>query len=234
MIITIDGPTASGKSTLARMLAQRLNYYYICSGLLYRALAYLLVTYYGYTEKNIEHIALQDIAACFNPDKFIYSYDGVHERILYDNQDITPYLKDSVIDHITSITSVNEHVRHCVTVLQHSLAAAHDIVIDGRDTGSAVFPAADVKFFLTASLQVRAQRWLYDQKKRGHNFSTHEAQEKVADRDRRDSERAVAPLIIPSDAHVIDNSNFTLEQTCAVMSEYVDQVIHKNELSSVE
>lgn len=222
MIITIDGPTASGKSTIARMLAQELGYYYVCSGLLYRALAYLLINHYGYTEQTVAHVDPKDIAACFDKDKFLYLYDAQHgERILFDNEDITPYLKDSFIDRITSITSVNEYVRHFVTILQHSLAQDHDIVIDGRDTGSAVFPHAEVRFFLTALLEIRAQRWLVDQNKHGHHFMLEQAMEKVADRDKRDMERTIAPLIIPNGGIVVDNSALTLEQTFQEMLAHV-------------
>lgn len=226
MIITIDGPTASGKSTIARMLAKELGYYYVCSGLLYRALAYLLINNYGYTESTVAHVDPKDIAACFDQDKFVYLYDvDQRERIVFDNEDITPYLKDSFIDRITSITSVNEYVRHFVTVLQHSLAKDHDIVIDGRDTGSAVFPHAEVRFFLTASLEVRAQRWLTDQNnKHGHHFTLEQAMEKVADRDKRDMERALAPLIIPNGGIVVDNSDLTLEQTFQEMLAHVKAV----------
>lgn len=228
MIITIDGPTASGKSTIARMLAQELGYYYVCSGLLYRALAYLLINNYGYTESTVAHVDPQDIAACFDQDKFMYLYDAEYgERILFDNEDITPYLKDSFIDRITSITSVNEYVRHFVTIMQHAIKDDHDIVIDGRDTGSAVFPHADVKFFLTASLEVRAQRWLTDQNKHGHHFTLEQAMQKVADRDKRDMERAIAPLIIPNGGIVVDNSGLTLEQTFQEMLAHV-RAVKKN------
>jgi len=224
-IITIDGPTASGKSTIARMLAKELNYYYVCSGLLYRALAYLLINHYGYTESTVTHVEPKDIAACFEPEKFMYLYDAQHgERIIFDNEDITGYLKDSFIDRIASITSVSEYVRHFVTLLQHSLAADHNIVIDGRDTGSTVFPHADVKFFLTASVEVRAQRWLQDQHKRGHHFVLQEAVDKIVDRDRRDMQRAVAPLIIPEGAIIVDNSNFTLQQTFDEMLAHVKAI----------
>lgn len=226
MIITIDGPTASGKSTIARMLAQELHYYYVCSGLLYRSLAYILVNHFGYTEDTVTHVDPKDIAACFDPEKFQYLYDAQNrERIMFDNEDITPYLKDSFIDRITSITSVNEYVRHFVTLLQHAIAADHNIVIDGRDTGSVVFPHADIKFFLTASIEVRAQRWLHDQMGHNHHYVLQQAIEKIADRDRRDTERAVAPLIIPDDAIIVDNSDLTLEQTFDTMMAHIRIVL---------
>jgi len=225
IIITIDGVVASGKSTLARMLAKHLHYYYICSGLLYRALAYLLINKYGYTEHTIINVDPKDIAACFDSNLFRYVYDDKkNEQVFFAEQNITPYLKDSFIDKITSITSTNIHVRHFVTQLQHTLAQEHNIVIDGRDVGSAVFPHAQVKFYLTASIEVRAQRWLQDQRKQGHHYALQEAIEKIVDRDRRDKERAVAPLIIPEDAIVIDNSNLNLQETFGIMVSEVNKI----------
>jgi cytidylate kinase len=225
MIITIDGVVASGKSTIARMLAHKLGYYYVCSGLLYRALAYVLINKFNYTEETVHTVNPQDIAACFDSSLFSYVYDEEHnERVFFEGQDITPYLKDSFIDKVTSITSVNVHVRHSVTQLQHTLAAEHDIVIDGRDVGSIVFPHAQVKFYLTASIEVRAQRWMNDQNRRGHHYSLQEAVEKIADRDNRDTERAIAPLIIPDGAVVVDNSNVTLDQTLKEMLIHVSVV----------
>src|SRR5690606_2116123 len=103
MIITIDGPTASGKSSIARMLAEKLGYYYVNSGLLYRSLAYLLITNYGYTQDTVYNVDSQDVAACFDAQKFSYEYSSDHkERIFFDGTEITPYLKDSFIDKITS------------------------------------------------------------------------------------------------------------------------------------
>jgi len=225
-IITIDGVVASGKSTLARMIAHELHYYYLCSGLLYRSLAYVLVHIFGYTQKTITHINIADIAQCFDPQRFEYRYDTEHqERIFFDGQDITPLLKDSLIDTITSITSVNIHVRQCVTNIQHMLASDHNIVIDGRDVGSVVFPHAQVKFYVTAAIEVRAERWLLDQKKHGHVYTVQQAIEKIADRDNRDRERTVAPLIIPEGAIVIDTSDMSIQEAYALMLEAIREVL---------
>lgn len=222
MIITIDGPVASGKSTVSRMLAQKLGYYYLCSGLLYRALGYLLINRYGYTLETVAEPSQKDIIRCLDSQKFLYHYDDqIQERIFFDSEDITPYLKDRFIDKVASVVSVNVQVRQTVTQLQRNIASRSDIVTDGRDVGSAVFPNAEVKFFITASVDVRAERWRKDQEKYGNYFSIDQAIAAITDRDDRDKNRAIAPLIVPESAIVIDTSELNIEQTVEKMVECI-------------
>lgn len=224
MIVTIDGPVASGKSTVGRLLAQRLGYVYICSGYLYRAMAYVLATYYGYNEKTIAHPTDEDLSLCCDPAMLVYFYeDNSQEKIFFNGRDITAYLKDSFIDKITSLISINQNVREYVMRMQHALAKEHDCVIDGRDVGSTVFPDAEVKFFLTACVEVRAQRWLLDQKKMGHFFSLEKAIAQITERDERDKKRKIAPLIIPVDAYIIDSSTMTIDQVVECLLGHVKE-----------
>jgi len=218
MIITIDGPTASGKSTVSRMLADKLEFYYVCSGLIYRAIAYLLVNRHGYTPETLPLVLADDLAQCADPQRLQYSYDELsHERIFFDHEDITVYLKDKFIDYVTSIVSVNKDVRKAVTAIQRDIADGYDIVIDGRDVGSVVFPDAQVKFFVTASVKVRAERWRKDQERYDNHMSLMEAITLITDRDERDKNRSIAPLIIPKNAIVIDTSKLSVEQTVEKM-----------------
>jgi len=223
MIITIDGPTASGKSTVSRILADQLSFYYLCSGLIYRAVAYLLVNNHGYTPETLAHVRLEDIMECADPAKLRYEYDELsQERIFFENDDITLYLKDKFIDQVTSIVSVNKAVRKAVTAIQRDIAQYYDIVIDGRDVGSVVFPEASVKFFLTASVEVRAARWAKDQERYDNHLSLDEAIVLITERDDRDKNRTIAPLVIPQDAIVIDTSLLSIEQTVAKMMEHIN------------
>ncbi|HLW72811.1 MAG TPA: (d)CMP kinase [Candidatus Babeliales bacterium] len=223
MIITIDGPVASGKSTVSRILADKLGCYYLCSGLIYRAIAYLLVNNYGYTITTIDHIAAEDVKQCADVARLRYHYDELcQERIFFDNRDITLYLKDKFMDQVSSIVSVNRDVREAVTAIQRDIASHYNIVTDGRDVGSVVFPAAQVKFFLTASVEVRASRWRKDQEKYDNHFSLAEAVALITERDNRDKNRTIAPLIIPSDAIVIDNSELNVEQVVEKMMYYIN------------
>lgn len=223
MIITIDGPVASGKSTVGRVLADRLDYYYVCSGLLYRAVAYLLVDRHGYTPETLTSVNVKDLEECVDPKRLQYSYDGLsYERIFFDHEDITVYLKDKFIDQVTSIVSVNKDVRKAITALQRDIADNHNIVIDGRDVGSVVFPQAEIKFFVTASVAVRAERWRKDQKRYNYDVSLDEAVASITDRDERDKKRMIAPLVIPENAIVVDTSDLTIQQTVEKMMEYIN------------
>lgn len=225
MIITIDGPVASGKSTVSRMLAQKLNYYYLCSGLLYRALGYLLINKYGYTLETVGSPKQDDIMRCFDPHKFSYQYaQDTQERIVFEGLDITVQLKERFMDKVASVVSVNEDVRTAVTQIQRDIASLHNIVTDGRDVGSVVFPQAEYKFFVTASVAVRAARWRKDQEKYGNHFSVDEAVTIITDRDERDKTRTIAPLIVPQGAIVIDTSDMSIEQTIAKMLEYIKKL----------
>ena len=223
MIITIDGPTASGKSTVSRILADRLSYYYICSGLIYRAIAYVLVNKYGYSPDTLMAVRTEDIAQCADTQRLQYNYDGLsQERIFFDQEDITVFLKDKFVDQITSLVSVNKHVRTAVTAIQRAIADNHNIVIDGRDVGSVVFPHAQIKFFITASVAVRAERWRKDQERYDNHLSLDEAVALITQRDERDRNRAIAPLVVPQGAIVIDTSDLSKEETIEKIVEYVN------------
>jgi cytidylate kinase len=218
MIITIDGPTASGKSTAARLLAHELGYYYLASGLLFRALAYLLVQEKKYSLQMLSQPSEHDVAFYLESPDFTYTYDPVFkEQVCYKGKQLTPYLKSKEIDQAASILSTNPLVREYLMNMQRSIAQRHDIVVDGRDCGSVVFPYAQVKFYLTADLVVRAQRWREEQLKKGIELSFEQAKKEVEVRDLRDMSREIAPLKVPEGAVIVDNTKFTMDETVAYM-----------------
>lgn len=213
MIITIDGPAASGKSTVAQMLAKKLSFYYLNSGLLYRALAHILVTHERYTAEQLAHPRIEHLTACLDPMRFCYDYDeSGNVTITFDGNNITPVLKDMQVSHDASIVSADAQVRDALLHVQHRIAAAYHVVIEGRDTGSHVFPHADYKFFLTASPQERAHRWQAMQEKRGTPCTYQEAFDALKERDARDEKRELAPLRVPEGAVVIDSTFLNSEQ----------------------
>jgi cytidylate kinase len=225
MIITIDGPAASGKSTLAREIAQKLNLFYIASGSIYRATAYILMQDFGYTLQTIANAKLEDIKKALDPAHFSYSYDAKQGfKIMFNDHDITPELHKDPMGSAASIMSSNNIEIHKVLLkFQRQLADDHDVIIDGRDCGSVIFPQAQFKFYVTASLEVRALRWQKLQEHLGEHIPTDQAIEKVKERDARDKSRAIDPLIIPQGAVIIDNSHMNKAQTL----NYVMAIIEK-------
>lgn len=213
MIITIDGPSISGKTSIARVLARYLHFDYLASGLLFRGLAYVLVHHYNYHESQLLHPRLLDVENALRPLHFEYRYSPEGgEQVLWHGQDITPFLADEKIGKYASIIGANPQVRNALARLQHDFADDKDLVTDGRDAGSVIFPHAYLKFFLTASLQARAQRWQKNQKEIGRDISIQQAEKEISERDERDTNRPIAPLRIPEHAIIIDNSSLTKEQ----------------------
>lgn len=222
MIITIDGPTASGKSTVAALIAKKLGFFHLNTGFLYRSLAYLLVTTRGYSESALENVRQEDIAECVRSDFFSYSYDTQKDVcVSYKGEDITRFLKDSLVDRYVAIISPQKVVREAMVDQQRALAKKYNLVVDGRDVGSLVFPQANFKFYLTASLSVRGARWQKDQLARGNVFTLEKAQELVHDRDVKDMSRKISPLAVPVGGIEIDNSQLTLDQTVQKLLSYV-------------
>lgn len=227
MIITIDGPAASGKSTVARRLAHELSYYYLYSGLLYRAIAYVLVYRYGYTREQLRNPLSDDIREIVDAGLLQYAYTKqTGAQIVLECVDITQQLKTHEIDDVASISSTAPVVREAVLQLQRKLACDYDLIADGRDCGTVVFPKANHKFFLTASPQTRAQRWLVDQQKLGKHLTLEQAVGAVLERDARDTQRACCPLVVPEGAYVIDNSVLSIEETVVLFKRYCGE--HKS------
>ncbi len=216
MIITIDGPVASGKSTIARALAEQLGYMYLNSGLLFRALAYIYTKERRASDETMMHSTPHEVESIVYQGRIRYTYSMEQgARILLDGVDITPFLKDPDIDRAASLMSLNPAVRQVLLEYQRNFVGENNAVIDGRDAGTVVFPHADVKFYLTASLQIRAQRWHRDQLLKGTTISLEESLQALVERDKRDSTRSVAPLKPACDALILDTSSLTTQEVMA-------------------
>ncbi len=209
MIITIDGPVASGKSSLARELSQHLGIYYLYTGLLYRSVAHILAT----TDASLDDLSFIS--------QISYSYHDGKPCLLFGKSDITKFLSHESLSGQASIVSANPAVREALLPLQQKVGECFDVVADGRDCGSVVFPHAPFKFYLTASIAVRAKRLLGDAKRGGVVQTLDDAKREIAARDKRDMEREVAPLRVPQGAVMIDNSDMTIAQTLQEMLAHI-------------
>lgn len=209
MIITIDGPAGSGKSTVAKVLAQKLNIYYLNTGLLYRAVAYIWLK----NDPNLERIDSANTKSFFFISKIICKYVDKSQNIFYEDKNITSFLLKNTISQVASILSIKKEVRDELLSLQRNISKQYDIVADGRDCGSVVFPDADYKFYLTASLDIRAKRIFNDKRRDNQNLTYEEVKLELEQRDNRDRTRSIAPLIIPKNAIIINNSDLDENQT---------------------
>ena len=194
IVIAIDGPAASGKSSVARALARKLRYVYVNTGAMYRAVTWLAL------EKGVPPLDAGRVQQLFQFTDIVCGVRDGESTILLDGIDPTPHLvSEGVNANVSAIASVPE-VRRVLVKKQRAFAFDHDVVMEGRDIGSAVFPETPYKFYIDASAEVRAQR----RARQG-------LQDAIAARDKQDSTRRTSPLIIAEDAHVIDSSNLTIE-----------------------
>jgi cytidylate kinase len=208
MIITIDGPVGSGKSSVAKALSSRLGMYYLNTGLLYRAIAYIFFNIVH--EKGITFVKEID-----------YTYENGTLHVFFRGKDITSYLCDHMVGQQASLLSAKKEIRDSILELQRKLAKKHDLVAEGRDCGSIVFPDADYKFFLTASVEARAKRIFADKSRGNAGASFEKVKVELEKRDERDKTRDIAPLIVPEGAIIVDNSDVNLEQTIEQMVKYI-------------
>lgn len=225
MIITIDGPSGSGKSSLARAIAEKYHLHYLATSLLYRAVG--LVLSRRWDEKHQEHhwqsLTNFDYAEV---DKIIYDVDGEKASLEYEGEDITPLLSDEKIAQYASQVSTDARLRAGLLIVQQKIGSEYDLVADGRDVGSVVFPDADLKLFLTATPEMRAQRMLDDTErwKAAEQMSYQECLASVQERDARDQNRAVAPLMVPAGAVLIDSTDLSFEQVKEQVFRLIDQL----------
>jgi cytidylate kinase len=208
MVITIDGPAASGKSTVAQELARKLGWYYFSTGMLYRGVAYIISRLMHKNPAYIDSLHEHDLM--FISD-LVYTYQENKAQLFFKNRDITPYLFEPAIDQLASIVSAYHSVRKALLDVQRHTAQSYNVIAEGRDCGSIVFPNALFKFFITASLEVRAQR------KKDIHRSLHDIMEDIKQRDHRDENRTLAPLMIPQGALVLDTSLLTVQETVNIM-----------------
>lgn len=206
LIIAIDGPVGSGKSTIAKLLAQELKYTYIDSGAMYRALGLKA------TEKEISWDEGEKLARLARRIKIEFKNKNGRQEIWMDGKNVTAKIRTPLIGQAASAVSVHKGVRERMVALQQAMGKAGGVVMDGRDIGTVVFPRAEAKFYLDASLAERARRRLLDFKAQGLKISRSQMEKEIRERDRRDTNRKHSPLKKATDAVYIDTSKKSISQ----------------------
>lgn len=203
-IVTLDGPSGSGKGTVGRLLAQVLNFNYLDSGLLYRGVAILVI------EKDIalsDVSNIEEIARNMNLE-----FSSENNKIFLDGIDVSNSIRTEEISIVSSKVAQLKSVRAILHEIQRGYLKGNGLIADGRDMGTVIFPDADLKIFITASPETRAYRRHKELLGRGESVSLRDLERSIASRDRSDSERKISPLVPAVDAIIIDTSNMTVEE----------------------
>ncbi len=217
LVITMDGPAGAGKSTVAKRLAEELGYLYLDTGAMYRAVA-LAAKRAGVSPEKEEDLCLLAEKAAI---ELVPGKDRV--RVFLNGEDVSEAIRTPEIDRLSSQVAKVAGVRRILVDKQRALGARGGVVAEGRDMGSVVFPQADVKFFLTASPEVRARRRFEELKKRGLAPDFQKVLAEIIERDRQDRERPIAPLMVPPGAIIIDTSTLNIEEVLRLVLAKVEE-----------
>lgn len=218
-IITIDGPSGAGKSTVAKLIADKLGFKYLDTGAMYRAVTLYMI------ENQVDIKNEEEVINALN--KLNIGFDSNY-RIYLDSQDITEDIrKEKVVKFVSEVSAISS-VRRKMADLQRDIAKEGNYILDGRDAGSVVFPNADYKFYLEASLEERAKRRYKEELSKEVDISFEEVRESIKKRDEYDSNRKDSPLVVPENAIIIDTTNMTIDE---VAEEITDIFLNKKTIS---
>ena len=204
-VIAIDGPAGAGKSTIAKLVAGKLGYIYIDTGAMYRSVAWkLLQTGEPFGPELAEKLA-KEMVITFKPEAAV-------NRVFVDGTEVTDAIRSPEVTAIVSKVSAVGGVREEMVNQQRRMGEDGGVVMDGRDIGTVVFPNAEIKIFLTASVKERAMRRYKEMLAKGEKVKLDELEKQIAERDRQDSEREIAPLKQAEDAELLDSSDMTIAE----------------------
>ena len=212
LIIAIDGPVGSGKSTLARRVAELMGYVYVDTGAMYRALA-LKALRQGISFEGGDEL----LVALAQKTSIDLRADGGTQRVLLDREDVTAAIRTPEVSQAASKIAVNAGVRHVLVAEQRRAGERGGVVMEGRDIGSVVFPDAQLKIFLTASAETRAERRWREHQQKGDSIDLQKTLDEIRERDQRDKERSTSPLVKAPDAVVVDSTAMEPEEVARLV-----------------
>jgi CMP/dCMP kinase len=215
MIIAIDGPAGSGKSTVAKLVAERMGFHYLDTGAMYRAVAVAAL------DRGIsldDEPAIAEIAAT-TPVQFVHEGGAIASHVLIGDTDVTEAIRTPQADAAVSPVAKLAAVRSAMVAQQRQIGAGHNIVVEGRDIGTVVFSDAELKVFLTASAEERARRRTLQQAAVGHEVDEESVKKAIIARDDADSTRAVSPLAAAADAIQVDTTGLSIDEVVARIAE---------------
>ena len=213
--IAIDGPAGAGKSTIAKIVAKKLGFIYVDTGAMYRTMA--LACFRDNISQDDEASVVKK---CKNV-KVTLAYENGTQKVFLNGEDVSTEIRQEVIGNMTSAIAVYSPVRKILVNMQQELAKTNEVVMDGRDIGSAVLPNADLKIYLTASSRTRATRRYKELVGKGQVCDIDEIEKDIKDRDYRDMHREISPLVQADDAVLIDSSDMDID---TVVSEIIKLV----------
>jgi CMP/dCMP kinase len=216
-IITIDGPAGSGKSTVSRLLAKRLGFLYLDTGAMYRAVA---------LQAKKQRVDLKDtgkIGKICRDLNLHFKTSGGATCLFLGSEDISSAIRSPEMDMLSSAVSAIKEVREAMTLLQRKMGKQQDVVAEGRDMGTVVFPDAEWKFFLDAEPGVRAGRRYLERRDRGESVSREDVETELRKRDDQDRTRVLAPLVPAEDAILVDTTTLTAEQVVEKMVKTMEE-----------
>lgn len=204
--IAIDGPAGAGKSTIAKMVAKELDFIYVDTGALYRAIAHYLVT------NQIDIEDTEELTKACEKITVAIEYENGVQQVYLNGENVTPYLRTEETGNMASKSSAKAPVRAALLDLQRDMAKQHNVVMDGRDIGTNVLPYAEVKIYLTASTKERANRRYKELLEKGEQPDFNNIEADIIERDNRDMNRAIAPLKQAEDAVLVDSSEMGIDE----------------------
>ena len=204
--VAIDGPAGAGKSTIAKLVAKEKGYIYVDTGAMYRGLAI------HFLDKGIQPQETEKVIEACKDAEVTIAYEDAVQHVYLNGKDISSRLRNEEVGNMASVTSAIPEVRKKLLELQQNLAKTQNVIMDGRDIGTCVLPHADVKVYLTASVETRAKRRYQELQEKGEDCNLEEIAHDIEERDRRDMTREIAPLKQAEDAILVDSSNMTIAE----------------------